>query len=228
MFTGLIQACGRIVGRQTRGGESRFTIAPDFALDDVVDGESIAVNGACLSVERHGSDWFSTYASKETMSRTTLGSLGPGSVVNLERALRVGDRLGGHIVSGHVDCLARVESVEPAGQSVTVRLSFPRERAAEVIAKGSVALDGISLTINLCGDDWFTVNVIPDTQARTSMRAWKPGHLVNMETDVLGKYVRRSLALDPDAALPSSLRKGAACRASSSITEAFLLEKGFL
>ncbi len=228
MFTGLIQACGRVVRREARGSESRFTIAPEFSVDDVTDGESIAVNGTCLSVETHGDGRFTAYASAETTSRTTLGSLGPGSVVNLERALRVGDRLGGHIVSGHVDCLARVESVERAGQSVCVTLSFPREHAAEVIAKGSVALDGISLTINRCGDDWFTVNVIPDTQTRTSMRAWKPGHLVNMETDVLGKYVRRSLALAPDAALHSPGRERTEPRKASPITEAFLLEKGFL
>ncbi|MDO5536043.1 MAG: riboflavin synthase [Desulfovibrionaceae bacterium] len=236
MFTGLIQATGRITRKEDRGGECRFTIAPEFSLADCVDGESIAVNGTCLSVERHSDAFFSAYASGETLSRTTLGSLTVGTVVNLERALRLGDRLGGHIVAGHVDCLATVESLSPAGQSVVCRFSYPREYASEVIPKGSVALDGISLTVNECADTWFTVNIIPDTQTRTSMRYWRPGHSVNMETDVLGKYVRRCLAHDPQNILAAMLpgEAGGPAPASStnehtsSITREFLLEKGFL
>ncbi len=225
MFTGIIQASGRVLAREARGSECRFTFAPQFSLEDVIDGESIAVNGACLSVERHDTATFTAYASAETMRRTSLGFLEPGSVVNLERALRPGDRLGGHIVAGHVDCLARVESVSQAGQSVCVRLSFPAERACEVIEKGSVALDGISLTINACGRDWLTVNIIPDTQKRTTMGAWKPGHLVNMETDVLGKYVRRILTLHPGS-VPAADTDTASTTAPA-ITKELLMEKGF-
>jgi riboflavin synthase len=225
MFTGLIQATGRLARCEVHGDERTFTIMPDFSLSDVVDGESIAVNGTCLSVERHGDDYFTVYASGETIHRTTLGSLLQGTIVNLERAMRVGDRLGGHIVAGHVDCLARVESMEQAGASIRCRFSFPSSFAAEVITKGSVALDGISLTINACGDDWLSVNIIPDTQKRTSMRYWKPGALVNMETDVLGKYVRRCLAQDKAAPDASS---GSAGGAKSNITREFLLERGFL
>ncbi len=225
MFTGLIQATGRIAASVPHGDERHFTIMPDFALDDVTDGESIAVNGTCLSVEKHGKDYFTAYASGETIHRTTLGSLRQGTIVNLERAMRVGDRLGGHIVAGHVDCLAKVESVDEAGLSLACRFSFPREFAGEVITKGSVALDGISLTINACGDDWLTVNIIPDTQIRTSMRYWKPGVLVNMETDVLGKYVRRCLSL---GSAPLSFPAAKEQSTTSNITREFLLERGFL
>lgn len=233
MFTGLIQATGRVARKESRGNECRFTIAPDFDVSDVVDGESIAVNGTCLSVETHDAGRFTAYASAETLNRTTLGSLCVGTIVNLERALRVGDRLGGHIVAGHVDCLATVESITPAGQSLCVRLTFPSVYASEVIAKGSVALDGISLTINECGDNWLTVNIIPDTQTRTSMRYWRAGHHVNMETDVLGKYVRRCLTHAPDCCL-TGLGEGPRSstqthtQTTSAITREFLLEKGFL
>lgn len=225
MFTGLIQATGRIAATVAHGSERHFTIMPDFALDDVIDGESIAVNGTCLSVEKHGRDFFTAYASGETIHRTTLGTLPQGTIVNLERAMRVGDRLGGHIVAGHVDCLAKVESVEKAGLSLVCRFSFPKEFAGEVIPKGSVALDGISLTINTCGDDWLSVNIIPDTQMRTSMRYWKPGALVNMETDVLGKYVRRCLTL---GTAPLSFPATEESSTKPTITREFLLERGFL
>lgn len=217
MFTGLIQGQGEILAMHRRGGECRLTIRALFALDHIVDGESIAVNGACLSVEHHAEREFSVYASAETMSRTSLRLLSPGATVNLERALAVGDRLGGHIVSGHVDCLATVDAVEPAGESCRITLRFPPERGAEVIAKGSVTLDGVSLTINECGPDFLTVNVIPDTQRRTTIGGWKPGVLVNMETDVIGKYVRGMLQPWQREARP----------AASRVTEQFLAEHGF-
>ncbi len=204
MFTGLVQTAGEVAAIARSGNECRLTIKTELARENLVHGESIAVNGACLSVERFDKSTFTAYASAETMSRTNLGHLATGSLVNLERALRLGDRLGGHIVSGHVDCQARVLSVSPAGQSLCCLFAYPAEFAAEVIAKGSVCLDGISLTINTCTDREFSVNIIPDTQQRTSMRLWKPGYLANMETDVLGKYVRRCLLVqgrdkNPDA-----------------------------
>ncbi len=215
MFTGLVQTTGRLARRELRGGDARLVLAPDRPLPELEDGESIAVNGACLTVERHDQTGFTVYASGETLARTTLGSLAPGTLVNLERALRLGERLGGHLVAGHVDCLAVVESVSPAGRSLQVRLGFPEDFGAEVAPKGSVALDGISLTVNECGAAHLTVNVIPETRARTAMRLWRPGSRVNMETDVLAKYVRRCLS-SREAPAPSA------------VTRDYLLENGFL
>lgn len=201
MFTGLVGGKGRITAMEPRGSETRLRVAPDFELKDVVLGESIAVNGACLTVESAGRDWFTAYASAETLQRTNLGRLRQGDLVNLERALALGDRLGGHLVSGHVDCLAKVESIDQAGESKRFRLSFPPALGPQVVEKGSVALDGISLTVNHCGSDFLEVNIIPKTQTATTMGGWGPGREVNMETDLIGKYVERMLAarlgLDP-------------------------------
>lgn len=194
MFTGIIQGRGRIDGLEKRGAETRFSVRPDFALRDYARGESIAVNGVCLTVETFGAGWFTAYASGETLAVTSLGSLRMGSPVNLERALALGDRLGGHLVSGHVDCLAEVTAVREAGQSRIYRLRFPEQFAHHVIPKGSVALDGVSLTVNDCGSNYLEVNIIPATQRETTIAGWTAGQHVNMETDVIGKYVARMLA----------------------------------
>lgn len=218
MFTGLIEAVGRVVELTPRGGETRIGIqwpapAPKFVL-----GESIAVNGACLTVESFSRDVFQVYASGETMRVTSLGGLRTGSPVNLERALALGDRLGGHMVAGHVDCLARVESVTPAGESNSCRFTFPADQGRYVVPKGSVALDGVSLTVNECGPDWLTVNLIPESQKKTNASMWKPGAVLNMETDLIGKYVARMLA--------PWLSGGEGSRPSA-ITEDFLKKHGF-
>ena len=221
MFTGLVQCMGEI-RRLVRGAsECRLEIAPLFPLENIVDGESIAVNGACLSVEQHQESLFTAYASAETLSRTTLGALRTGARVNLERALQLGSRLGGHIVSGHVACVATVARLDRAGQSLRCTLNFPPEFAPEVIPKGSVTLDGISLTINECGMDSLTVNVIPDTQRRTVMGGWRPGSRVNMETDVLGKYVRRQFQCREQAGERPGGR-------TSGVSYDLLLQNGFL
>lgn len=188
------------IARVTRSGqECRFVIRPLFKMNALRDGESIAVNGACLSVEEHGGDLFTAYASAETLARTNLRGLGQGSRVNLERALAFGERLGGHLVSGHVDCLATVRLMEKAGQSIRCAVEFSAEYGSEVIVKGSVALNGISLTVNACGPDFLEVNVIPDSQKRTNFSDWRMGSQINMETDLIGKYVRGFLgAWRPD------------------------------
>ena len=193
MFTGIIQCEGCVVAAREMAAERRFRIRPAEPFSGLTDGESIAVSGVCLSVESHDRDSFTAYASAETVSRTTLGALGAGGRVNLERALAVGERLGGHIVSGHVDCVAEVRSIARRGESLCCRLSFPAAYGAEVIPKGSVALDGISLTVNACGADFLEVNIIPDTRRRTTMGAWRTGSRVNMETDMVGKYVAHLL-----------------------------------
>lgn len=220
MFTGLILGQGSVVSVQPLNRECRLCIRPHCPMPNIIDGESIAVNGACLSVEEHSDDTFSVYASAETMARTTLRALKQGTVVNLERALAAGDRLGGHIVAGHVDCIATVANMENVGESCRITLNFPKERACEVIPKGSVTLDGISLTVNECGDDFLTVNVIPDTQKRTTVGAWKKGSSVNMETDVIGKYVRSMLT--------RGFVTSGQPKQESRITESFLAEHGFL
>ncbi|MBU1249058.1 MAG: riboflavin synthase [Proteobacteria bacterium] len=194
MFTGLVNGEGKVQGVEPRGKETRFTITSLFDLPDIVLGESIAVNGVCLTVETCGKNRFTAYASRETMGVTNLGRLKPGGQVNLERALAVGDRLGGHLVSGHVDCLAKVESVTPAGESKVFRLSYPEEYGPLVVSKGSVALDGISLTVNECGSTWLSVNIIPATQRETTISDWAPSYEANMETDIIGRYVQRMLA----------------------------------
>lgn len=189
MFTGLVAGLGRVITVRPSGMESRLVIQPLFQLKNIQDGESIAINGACLSVEEHAGAAFSVYASAETMSRTNLGLLAPGSEVNLEQAMILGERLGGHMVSGHVDCLAIVRGMVREGQSLRFRLSFPPEFGPQIISKGSVALDGISLTVNASGSDFLEVNVIPDSQKRTNISQWRPGSKINMETDLIGKYV---------------------------------------
>jgi len=157
---------------------------------------------------------FTAYASEETLSRTNLSLLRPDASVNLERALVIGGRLGGHLVSGHVDCSATVQSAREAGQSLLVRLGFPAEYGELVIPKGSVALDGISLTVNNCGDDFLEVNLIPETRRATTAASWTPGTQVNMEADMIGKYVLRMLA---------PRREGA----RAALDENFLREHGF-
>lgn len=219
MFTGIIQGEGRIVSLQSSGKETRLAIRALYALDNLTIGESIAVNGACLTVESHAERLFTAYASAETMSRTNLGLLQPSSRVNLERALAVGDRLGGHLVSGHVDCQAVVRNISYAGQSRRIRLSFPDEYGREVVSKGSVTLDGISLTVNDCGPDFLEVNVIPETWRVTTVENWAFGVQVNMETDIIGKYVRRML---------EPWQGSGAGRDDGALTEEFLQQHGFL
>ena len=216
MFTGLIECTGTLAVAENRGAETRLRITP-AAIREFVMGESIAVNGACLTVENFGQGWFTAYASAETMRRTSLGALRPGHTVNLERALALGDRLGGHMVSGHVDCVAEVISVTPAGESKKYELRYPSEYGQQVIEKGSVALDGISLTVNDRSPDTLSVNIIPETQRVTTIRDWIPGRRVNMETDLIGKYVQSMVA--PWA--------GSGDAPKRTITEDFLRKNGF-
>jgi len=218
MFTGLVMGMGRIDSADNRGAETRFRITPLFDLPDIESGESIAVNGACLTVETFGDGWFTCYASGETLSVTSLGGLRVGSEANLERAMAMGDRFGGHIVSGHVDCLAEVAEVRPAGESKIYRLSFDAANGRYVIPKGSVALDGISLTVNDCAPTWLEVNVIPETQKATTISGWTPGRKVNMETDIIGKYVERMVA---------PWTGGDTAGEKSGITMKYLREHGF-
>jgi riboflavin synthase len=193
VFTGLIEAKGQLTDVRQRGREVRLWIMPRTAFPGLRQGESISVNGACLTVESFAGGNFVAYASQETLAATNLGHLQRGDEVNLERALAVGDRVGGHFVSGHVDCLGEVESIVAAGESRKVRIAFPGSWSAFVVDKGSVALDGISLTITRCGTGFLEVNLIPATFAQTTAAQWDRSRQVNLEFDLIGKYVRRML-----------------------------------
>lgn len=189
MFTGIVQGLGEVVRLERGASELRLAITPRFEMKNISDGESIDVNGVCLSVETSAGSTFTTYASAQTLARTNLGRLRIGSLVNLERALAFGERLGGHLVSGHVDCVAVVKNIARKGESRQVLAVFPDSYSDMVIDRGSVALDGISLTVTGCGAGFLTVNIIPETQEQTNMRFWRDGSELNMETDLIGKYV---------------------------------------
>jgi riboflavin synthase len=190
VFTGLVLGQGKITSRRRSRTEAQLTIKPSFDWDSpLVIGESIAISGVCLTVTAlDGPSDFSAYASLETLSLTTLGDQ---DQVNLERALRLTDRLGGHLVSGHVDGLGRLTSVASVGQSLKCRFSFPQDLSPFIAPKGSVTVDGVSLTINEVGADWFNVNLIPHSALVTTLAAKKPGQAVNLETDILARYVKR-------------------------------------
>ena len=192
MFTGLVQKLGS-VRRVSRGAGLVLEIASDTPwAQPLEDGESIAVNGVCLTVVAHDRDRrFTADVLGETESRTTLAGLVPGDKVNLERALRAGDAMGGHIVQGHVDCVGVVASLEPKGRDFRLRVRCGRVFAGSAVLKGSVAVDGVSLTISALGDDWVGVDVIPTTAAETTIGRLRVGGRVNLEGDVIGKYIAR-------------------------------------
>ena len=195
MFTGIITDVGRV--RQVKpGGDTAFTIATAYDTRDVVIGASIACAGVCLTVTAKGAGWFAVQASAETLSRSTLGGWREGTLVNLERALRVGDELGGHILAGHVDAVAEIVSRRPEGDSLRYVFEIPPPFDKAIAPKGSVALDGVSLTVNEVEGRRFGVNIIPHTQAHTTFGAARPGDRVNLEIDVLARYVARLLGKD--------------------------------
>lgn len=222
MFTGIVLGQGEVLATEPQGRDARLYIRALFELPDLVVGESIAVNGACITVENGANNRFTGYVSATSLAVTTLGSLRTGSLVNLERALALGDRLGGHLVSGHVDAVAQVRYVESTGQSRRIGIGFPPEFAPEVILKGSVALDGVSLTINACDRNSLEVNVIPETWRVTTVGHWQTGSNINFETDLLGKYVRRNLTLASETVSASG------SQSSFPIDEQFLRENGFI
>lgn len=202
MFTGLIQQCGtlRALNRQNGGAVLAIACAPWET--PLVHGESVAVQGACLTVTQIREDGFDADVLDETLDCTALTALRPGDRLNLERALRVGDRLGGHFVTGHVDETGRFLSRTARGRDAILRIGCSREFARHTVQKGSVALDGVSLTVSALGDDWFEVNIIPTTFAETSLSSRRPGDPVNLESDLLGKYTARFCGLP---AAPGSL-----------------------
>ena len=193
MFTGLIESLGTVAQVERSGDGLQVTVTADIA-SALTPGESLAVNGVCLTVIASSRPGIRADVSPETERVTTLGSLAPGSLVNLERAMRADARLGGHFVQGHVDATGRLEAIERQGDAYRVTVSFPPELGRYMVPKGSIAVDGISLTIASLASDRFEVQIIPHTWERTNLHAAAPGQTVNLECDILGKYVARALA----------------------------------
>lgn len=191
MFTGIVTDVGRVRAVMDTNRDKRFEIETRFDLSTVDIGASIAHAGCCLTVVEKGEGWFAVEVSGETLSRTTLGDWGAGFPVNLERSARVGDELGGHIVSGHVDGVGEVVSVESEGGSHCVRIRVPRPLHRYIAEKGSIAVEGVSLTVNEVEDDVFGVNLIPHTWDVTTLGRLKPGARVNLEIDMLARYLAR-------------------------------------
>ncbi|MDX5932465.1 riboflavin synthase [Acidiphilium acidophilum] len=199
MFTGIVSAIGRLreASRPTATNDARFVIEVPVRnerwndLASIALGASISCSGCCLTVVEAGADWFAVDVSGETLSKTTLGSWAPGAPVNLERALRMGDELGGHVVSGHVDGVGHVVSVQPESGSTRWRFAVPRALARFIAPKGSVAINGVSLTVNEVDGVEFGVNIIPHTELVTSFGTLAVGDAVNIEIDMLARYVAR-------------------------------------
>lgn len=190
MFTGIITDIGRVRAIEPRG-DMRLTIETTFDMTTVDMGASIACHGICLTVVAKGDGWFAVDVSQETLDRTALGALGEGARINLERSLRVGDELGGHIVTGHIDGVAVIDVLETVGDSRRFVFRAPDKLARFVAEKGSVSLNGASLTVNAVDGATFEINIIPHTQSRTTFGDAKVGDRVNMEIDVLARYVAR-------------------------------------
>ena len=191
MFTGIVTDIGRVRAVRDTNRDRRFEITTGFDLNTVEIGASISHAGCCLTVVETGDDWFAVEVSGETLSMTTLGSWREGAPVNLERAARAGDELGGHIVSGHVDGIGEVLSVEAEGGSHRLRIRAPRPLHRYIAAKGSITMEGVSLTVNDVGDDVFGVNIIPHTWEVTTLGQLKLGSPVNLEIDMLARYLAR-------------------------------------
>ena len=195
MFTGIVTDVGRVKALEKRG-DWRVEIETAYDASTIDIGASIICSGACLTVVARGTQgnnhWFAVDVSDETRRVTTLGSWQLGSPVNLERSLKVGDELGGHIVLGHVDGVGTVESVVPENDSLRYRFKVPKQLMAQIASKGSIAVDGVSLTVNAIGPDWFEVNIIPHTREVTTFGTLAAGSKVNLEVDVLARYVARA------------------------------------
>jgi riboflavin synthase len=208
MFTGIIEELGRVRSLERRGEGVRMTVEARTVTEGTREGDSISVNGVCLTALEVSRDSFAADGSRETLQRSTLGSLLAGSVVNLERAVTPETRLGGHIVQGHVDGRGRFLSAEEHGGSWTVRIAYPPELARYLVFKGSVSVEGISLTVAALADDYFEIAVIPKTWAVTNLSHLRSGDAVNIEADIIAKYVERILSVgarERDAAQTSGL-----------------------
>ena len=202
MFTGIIEERGEIVAVEPSGDGVRMTVRAPLAVSDAHHGDSISVSGVCLTVVDQGEDWFTADVMRQSLDMATLGAFGPGTRVNLERAMAAHGRLGGHIVQGHVDGTGTVREVRPGAEWRVIRISLPAELAPLVVDKGSIAVDGVSLTVSNASDAaapdaWFEVSLIPETLEATTLGDRVAGDRVNLETDILARHVQRLLAFAP-------------------------------
>lgn len=217
MFTGIVQALGKLVASENRSGDKRLRIhTGTLDLSDVALGDSIATNGVCLTVVALPGDGFWADVSVETLDYTTLGGLKTGAQVNLEKALRASERLGGHIVSGHVDGVGEIISIHSDARSIRYRLRAPSDLAKYIAHKGSICVDGVSLTVNRVEGSEFELNIVPHTQLKTLFGEYKTGSRVNLEVDVIARYLERLL-----------LGEKATETGNSKLTVGFLAENGF-
>jgi len=196
VFSGIIETVGRVADVAGRAGSKRIGIASELPVERMQQGESVAVDGVCLTVVAKRGNRFFVDAVQETLNRTTLGRVRPGLEVNLERALRLGDRLGGHLVQGHVDCVSRVRAIRRAGDDYRVQLELPDELRRFVALKGSVTLQGISLTVAALDEDSFEVALIPETLRSTTLGETRAGDPINVEVDLLSRYLERLMQRD--------------------------------
>lgn len=217
MFTGIIEGVGVVRSIRRQGDGGRIEIGCDFDLEKTNVGDSISVNGVCLTVTSRLGKSFWAEISSETLSISTFNELREGGPVNLERALKVGERLGGHIVQGHVDGIGKITDIREQSGSREFFIEIPSNLLRYIVEKGSVAVDGVSLTVNHCGTDFFSVMVIPHTQLKSTFQDMKRGDHVNLEVDIIGKYVEKLTFLD------SAQFK----EEGSKITEEFLKKHGF-
>jgi len=217
MFTGIIQTVGKIAAIEQKGGDTRLRInTGSLDMSNVNTGDSIAVSGVCLTAVEHSASGFTADVSGETLSRTTLGQRRPGDAVNLEKALTLNTPLGGHLVSGHVDGVGTVVSRETEGRSVRFRFEAPATLARYIAEKGSICVDGVSLTVNAVNGAKFDVTIVPHTLAQTTLDSFQPGSKVNLEVDLLARYLERLM-----------LGEGAA-KDGSIITREFLAQHGII
>ncbi len=215
MFTGIVEELGTVLALKQGSNSSQISINAHKVLEDVKLGDSIAINGVCLTVTSFGRDYFSADIMAETLAKTNLRELGNGHRVNLERAARLGDRMGGHLVQGHVDGVGTIVEEQVVDIARVLRFRAPEEILKYIVAKGSIAIDGISLTVVDVYPDSFTVSIIPHTAALTTLGFKKPGATVNLEADIIGRYVERLL-------------KWKGGQNSSKLSSDFLAEHGFL
>ena len=218
MFTGIIESLGKVESLQSVGGDVRLRIGTDLDMSDVHLGDSIATNGICLTVIEWGENWYAADVSRESLNRTTLGTWKVGQPVNVEKAMLPTTRFGGHIVSGHVDAVGEITLVREDVRSIYYEVTAPAEIAKYLAEKGSVTVDGISLTINHLRGNIISLNLIPHTAERTNIGTWKTGAKVNLEVDVLARYIERLMLGD----------KAAEVKEQSKLSMAFLAENGFL
>ena len=195
MFSGIVSSIGRVTAVDRRNDGARYVVETGFPAASLALGASVAHSGVCLTVVEIGEGHHAVDVSAETLRRSTVGDWSVGSEINLERSLKLGDEIGGHLVFGHVDGMARVVSLRPEGDSLRFEFETPVELSRYIASKGSVALDGVSLTVNEVDGARFTVNIIPHTRSCTTFRNLSPGHRVNLEVDMLARYVARQLAI---------------------------------